>query len=78
MNARKYASDRRARRRKLIGLEELRADANPQLKISWTPEQIAGRLGYDDQPDRVSHVTIYAYVQSAEGRSEDLARRLRR
>jgi IS30 family transposase len=76
VNAQKYASDRRARRRKLIRLEELRAHVIAQLKIGWTPEQISGRLGHDGQPVRVSHETIYAYVYSAEGQSEELARYL--
>lgn len=76
MNAQKYASDRRAQRRKLIRLEDLRDHVVAQLKIGWTPEQIAGRLGYDDQPIRVCHETIYAYVYSAEGQSEQLARHL--
>ena len=62
MNAQKYASDRRARRRKLIRLDGLRAHVIAQLKIGWTPEQIAGRLGFDGQPERVSHERIYAYV----------------
>ena len=74
--AQREASKRRARRRKLVRLEDLRAHVIAQLKIGWTPEQIAGRLGYDDQPIRVSHETIYAYVHSAEGQSEQLARHL--
>lgn len=76
MVAQREASKRRARRRKLIRLEDLRAHVIAQLKTGWTPEQIAGRLGYDDQPVRVSHETIYAYVYSAEGQSEQLARHL--
>lgn len=76
MNAQKYASDRRARRRKLIRLDGLRAHVIAQLKIGWTPEQIAGRLGFDGQPERVSHETIYAYVYSPEGQSDQLARHL--
>ena len=74
--AQREASKRRARRRKLVRLEDLRAHVVTQLKIGWTPEQIAGRLGYDDQPVRVSHETIYAFVYSAEGQSEQLARHL--
>ncbi|WP_299212273.1 IS30 family transposase [uncultured Tateyamaria sp.] len=74
--AQREASKRRARRRKLVRLEGLRALVVTQLKIGWTPEQIAGRLGFDDQPVRVSHETIYAYVYSAEGQSEQLARHL--
>lgn len=76
MVAQDAASKRRARRRKLIRLEGLRTHVVTQLEIGWTPEQIAGRLGYDDQPVRVSHETIYAYVYSAEGQSEQLARHL--
>jgi len=76
MNAQKYACGRRARRRKLIRLDDLRAHVVAQLKIGWTPEQIAGRLGYDGQPIRVSHETIYDYFYSLEGQSEQLARHL--
>ena len=76
MNAQKYASDRRVRRRKLIRLDDLRYHVIARLKIGWTPEQIAGRLGYDDHPVHISHETIYAYVYSAEGQSEQLARHL--
>uniref|UniRef100_UPI003570CBFA IS30 family transposase n=1 Tax=Palleronia aestuarii TaxID=568105 RepID=UPI003570CBFA len=56
----------------LDGLREHAID----LKIGWTPEQIAGRLGYGGHPERVSHETIYAYVYSPEGQSESLARYL--
>ncbi|MCI2400900.1 IS30 family transposase [Aliiroseovarius subalbicans] len=76
VNAQRVADARRARRRKLIRLEGLRAHVVKQLKAGWTPEQIAGRLGYDGQPVRVSHETIYAYVYSREGQSEQLARHL--
>ncbi|MEM9577926.1 MAG: helix-turn-helix domain-containing protein [Pseudomonadota bacterium] len=73
MNAQKHVSDRRARRRKIIRPEVLCSHVVAQLKTGWTPEQIAGRLSFDDQPVRVSHGTIYAYVYSAEGQSEQLA-----
>lgn len=46
--AQRHASDRRARRRKLIRREDLRFHVIAQLQIGWAPEQIAGRLGYDD------------------------------
>ncbi|WP_299868652.1 IS30 family transposase [uncultured Roseobacter sp.] len=74
--AQQQASKRHARRRKLVRLEDLRAHVVTQLKIGWTPEQIAGRLGFDDQSVRVSHETIYAYVYSREGQSAQLARHL--
>jgi IS30 family transposase len=76
VNAQRYASKRRARRRKLVRLDGLRGHVIDRLIEGWTPEQIAGRLGYDGQPVRVSHETIYAYVYSAEGQSEQLARHL--
>ncbi len=76
VNAHRAADARRARRRKLIRLEGLRAHVIKQLKVGWTSEQIAGRLAYDEQPVRVSHETIYAYVYSREGQSERLARHL--
>ena len=74
MNAQRYSSDRRTRRGKLIQLEELRAHAVAQLKVGWTPEHIAGRLGFVGQPVRVGHETIYAYVNIAEGQAEQLTR----
>lgn len=76
VNAQRYASERRARRRKLVRLDGLRGHVIDRLIEGWTPEQIAGRLGYDGQPVRVSHETIYAYVYSAEGQTEQLARHL--
>ncbi|WP_209509268.1 MULTISPECIES: IS30 family transposase [unclassified Ruegeria] len=76
VTAQRTAQSRRARRRKLIRLEKLRAHVIDRLIAGWTPEQIAGRLGYDNQPFRVSHETIYAYIYSSEGQSEQLARHL--
>lgn len=76
VNAQRVADARRARRRKLIRLADLRAHVIDRLKTGWTPEQIAGRLGYNGLPVRVSHETIYAYVYSHEGQSEELARHL--
>jgi IS30 family transposase len=62
LNAQDYATDRRARRRKLVRLDELRKAVIAQLKEGWSPEQIAGRLKFECQTIRVSHETIYAYV----------------
>ncbi len=76
MTAQRSAVDRRARRRKLVRFVDLRQHVIAQLKIGWSPEQIAGRLQLDSQPLRVSHETIYAYVYSPDGRSEELARHL--
>jgi IS30 family transposase len=63
MNAQKYATQRRARRRKLIRLDDLRACVIDRLIEGWMPEQIAGRLSYDGQPARVSHETISSTIR---------------
>jgi IS30 family transposase len=76
MNAQKYAIDRRARRRKLVRLDDLRKAVIKQLKEGWSPEQIAGRLQFEGQSVRVSHETIYAYVYGPDGQSKELARHL--
>lgn len=76
MVAQRSAKERRARRRKLVRLEALRKHVVDRLIAGWSPEQIAGRLEFDGQSERVSHETIYAYVYSKEGQSEQLARYL--
>ncbi len=76
MTAQRSAVDRRARRRKLVRFVELRDAVIEQLKEGWSPEQIAGRLQFDNQLVRVSHETIYAYVYGPDGQSEELARHL--
>lgn len=60
----------------MIRLDALRDHVIDRLKTGWTPEQIAGRLGYDGQPVRIGHETIYAYIYSRDGQSEQLARHL--
>ncbi|OUS34222.1 IS30 family transposase [Rhodobacterales bacterium 56_14_T64] len=76
MTAQRSALRRRARRCKLVRLEDLRLSVIAQLKEGWSPEQIAGRLQFEGQPVRVSHETIYAYVYSPDGQSAELARHL--
>lgn len=74
--AHRTARQRRARRRKLVRLAELRKAVIEQLKEGWSPEQIAGRLQYEGRSVRVSHETIYAYVYGPDGQSRELARHL--
>ncbi len=74
--AQRSATQRRARRRKLVRLVGLRKALIRQLKEGWSPEQIAGRLQFEVQTVRVSHETIYAYVYGPDGRSKELARLL--
>ena len=44
MNAQKFTAERRARRRKLVRIPELRDAVIERLQEGWSPEQIAGRL----------------------------------
>ena len=74
--AQRAATQRRARRRKLVRLVGLRKAVIKQLKEGWSPEQIAGRLQFEGQTVRVSHETIYAYVYGPDGQSKELARYL--
>ncbi len=52
-----------------------------KLEEGWSPQQISGRIE-EDYPDndrmRISHETIYQFVNSREGRELDLAKKLRR
>lgn len=74
--AQRTASDRRSRRRKLVRCPDLRQAVIAQLKAGWSPEQIAGRLIFEEQRQRVSHETIYSFVYGPDGQSEELARHL--
>ena len=47
--AQETATARRARRRKLVRLDDLRKAVIAQLKEGWSPEQIAGRLFFEGQ-----------------------------
>ncbi|MEP5631019.1 MAG: IS30 family transposase [Tateyamaria sp.] len=76
MTAQKSASERRARRRKLVRIPELREAVIDRLQEGWSPEQIAGRLKLEGHVISVSHETIYAYVYSPDGQSQGLARYL--
>ena len=66
------ALSRRQKDRKLMRHLELRELVIERIKDGWTPEQIAGRLIYENAPIRVSQETIYRFVYSAEGMKEDL------
>jgi IS30 family transposase len=78
------AKRRRRRPRKLIRDAHLRGHVVEKLALSWSPEQIAGRLKRIGDQAWVSHETIYQFVYSPEGRALELhrpllrARRLRR
>jgi IS30 family transposase len=76
MVAQRPATQRRACRRKLVRLVDLRKAVIEQLKEGWLPGQIAGRLHFEGQSARVSHETIYAYVYGPDGQSKQLAQYL--
>lgn len=76
MLAQKSAAERRARRRKLVRIPELREAVIDRLREGWSPEQIAGRLKFEGHVTTVSHETIYSYVYSLDGQSQALARYL--
>ena len=68
------------RRRAMAKLErhaELRDAVVDRLRAGWSPEQIAGRLRVEPAArQRLCHETIYRFVYSSRGRSEELARYL--
>jgi IS30 family transposase len=78
------ARRRRRRQRKLVRDPRLRGHVVEKLKLSWSPEQIAGRLKVAGEHGRLCHETIYQFIYSPEGRTLELhrhllrARRLRR
>ncbi|MBB3712005.1 IS30 family transposase [Limimaricola variabilis] len=76
MLAQKRAAERRHRRRKLIRMTALREAVIDRLKAGWSPEQIAGRLRFEEHRSNICHETIYAFVYSQDGQSQDLARHL--
>ncbi|TMV79120.1 IS30 family transposase [Thioclava sp. BHET1] len=76
VTAQNLADARRTRQRKLILQPDLCAAVIERLKIGWSPEQIAGRLRHEGLRRRVCHETIYRYVYSPDGRSQELARYL--
>ena len=79
LTAQELAAGRREARRKLERHAELRGAVIDRLRAGWSPEQIAGRLRIEPAaPHRLCHETIYRFVRSREGQSEELARHLPR
>jgi len=76
LNADKFARERRYRRCKLVRVAELRNAVIEGLEAGWSPEQIAGRMKHEATAVSVCHETIYAYVYSRDGQSQELARHL--
>lgn len=77
MTAQSLADERHHKRRKLIQYPDLLATLLDRLENGWSPEQIAGRLKIErTAPQRFCHETIYQYVYSEDGQSDELARYL--
>jgi IS30 family transposase len=77
MVAHDLAAQRRRRLKKLCRNDELRRYVVAGLESCWSPQQIAGRLGLDQEHgDTLCHETIYQYVYGPEGREAGLHRHL--
>ena len=71
-----YSDGRRTRQRKLVRDPGLRDQVERCLRSGWTPEQIAGRMRYENAPRRVCQETIYQHIYSEDGRRGELWRHL--
>lgn len=79
VTAQQLADGRRRSSCKLLRHPQLCAAVIERLKDGWSPEQIAGRLKVEPESrpqHRLCHETIYRFVYSAEGQSQELARYL--
>ncbi len=77
VSAQMLADGRRRRRCKLLRHPKLQVAVVDRLKEGWSPEQIAGRLRMERSGrDRLCHETIYRFIYSKEGQSQELARHL--
>jgi len=77
VTAQMLADRRHLKRRKLEQHEDLRNEVIGKLKTGWSAEQIAGRLRIEPRaPYRICHETIYQYVYSESGQSQELGRYL--
>ncbi|MDG0989813.1 MAG: MOFRL family protein [Yoonia sp.] len=77
VTAQTLADRRYMKRRKLEQHKDLRQEVIAKLKTGWSPEQIAGRLKIEPRaPYRICHETIYQYIYSESGQSQELGRYL--
>ncbi|MEJ8476891.1 IS30 family transposase [Roseibium algae] len=66
------SAKRRSRKRKLIKYADLCHLVDERIKAGWTPEQIAGRMRFENAALRVCQETIYRYIYSKEGMAKEL------
>ena len=76
VHAQQLATARRGPQRKLIRHDALRLAVIDRLQEGWSPEQIAGRMRFENHRHRVCHETIYRYVCSPDGQAQGLGRHL--
>jgi IS30 family transposase len=74
VTADEYAKQRRKHQSKLLKFRELRDAVVDRLKAGWSPEQIAGRLRFENGAFGICHETIYKYVYSNQDSEADLFR----
>lgn len=67
----------RSRKKKKLENQKIKTFVEEQLKQDKSPEQIAGVMGRDAMPDRVSHETIYQYVWQDKRKGGQLHKHLR-
>lgn len=60
------------RQRKMNRNSALKDYVMDQLKLGWSPEQIAGRLRVNLGKTIICHETIYAYIYSSQGNTKGL------
>lgn len=76
VTAQSMYEDRRAIHRKMIRYPQLKAAVEDRLKAGWSPEQISGRMRYEQHAVQVSHETIYRFAYSKDGRAEQFYKHL--
>jgi transposase, IS30 family len=77
VTAQSLSENRRRSYRKLCRYPALRHAVIDRLQAGWSPEQIAGRIKIaPERQHRICHETIYQYVYSQDGQSQELARLL--
>src|SRR6185312_17544257 len=64
---------RRWRGSRLARQPDLRAFVLDRLAMGWSPEQVAGRLARDNSSMRISHESIYRFIDAQIRRTNDYA-----
>jgi IS30 family transposase len=70
--AQKMSNARRSKPLKIEGNPDLKSHILSKLEEGWSPAQIAGRLKKEKGITVISHETIYGYIYSQQGQSEEL------